>query len=1113
MQAFVQSSDNPPLEKQKGSSSSAFSPSAQYAGSTHTSNSSRSPYKKHLSPAQAEAYLLEILNNPGRYAIRDSWISYDALPLDRRRALDPSIYAQLVKLQKALQLPRRGSLWQRLSSIYAIWQEQEPIPAEELRDTLSMVRAWFEQKEIPHAIKAFAQARRLCCEIGGMLSPYADPELWEQVVDLVLDYGSTDNLVHLAHSLSTGLASVKRGHRHHGDWLEAMPAVYSKVISGLAQRRELEAAYTLASSAWNNQVSIHEGNCGRDILVALLAMSAESPGSILPCLEVMRFSAESNGLDSPVGKWYAEHERIMQRTGTAAVVHEEADIASLIGGNEAEVALSLAKNQMRHLLVRPSLQPSHADTSSQKDKQAKLAVRKLSNALEAMQIYDEFLSKGFQADRELYRIAKSAKKRIDTHSTFSPMLREAAHLRAMDQRAKEAKNFKKKWYPASGITGRWSSENEAEKPIRGVLQTGQIAQEPVAQAEENVTGLLDHPYGSEDTSSSRLKAQRLDDNIYTGATPGQIMHLAIETGDFELARAILPTVMQDPAFSWTAQDDDRALSLLSLLIQDATRSDINSHRKQAATQLACAFYASWQEDLSRDPQAHVAHRANVPRMKRAPAFDLLRLLAHHRRPEGFAQAMQALVQDPSLRLAEEHMRLFARHVLRSSKLVPWLALKLYITKENLARRASTARLVDLLDRAIAQTEVSTLHLEDRAYIRWCDTVMHFMRRLDITVKTRTLRDVLDIYEGRRDPHHDSLAAYVVEELRKANIKPATERDDLLIEARLRSSASAAITPLLDLLEADSVSLAAAKLEGVIDKLLKNDQRADAQLIYELFKISAERCASTNASEVSDAIEAIEVRLGRQATTHSLLRPADASIVMEPTVSISKSKVEAEAIESAQQIQPEVSQRVEPVQGMLLKKKDRVSMSNAVCLIGFLGDFFSDAQRSDQTPMHAWTEVATSAREAAVGFQDAVDPEKVQLAAASPVDGAAPEEDETPQPQYAVNNSRSNIGSPILAAALPFPNQAYSTLAAQANLSTAHLAAPPPSILHEISQLPQQFADLTMEQIFALKRRCEIEMEAVRRRDEQVFAARRISLSRADASRWQGWQEFQATPWY
>lgn len=162
----------------------------------------------------------------------------------------------------------------------------------------------------------------------------------------------------------------------------------------------------------------------------------------------------------------------------------------------------------------------------------------------------------------------------------------------------------------------------------------------------------------------------------------------------------------------------------------------------------------------------------------------------------------------------------------------------------------------------------------------------------------------------------------------------------------------------------------------------------------------------------------------------------------------------------------------------------------------------------------------------MGFQDAVGPEIVQAAAATMTSSPASEEADMTNGDftYARQNAYATINKatpqhPVLATS-SIASQPYSTLASQPDFFVAH---PPraqgttktntPSLLDELSALPQQFADLTMDQILALKRRYEIEMQAMKRRDEELLAARRMAFSRADASRWHGWQEFQATPWY
>lgn len=194
------------------------------------------------------------------------------------------------------------------------------------------------------------------------------------------------------------------------------------------------------------------------------------------------------------------------------------------------------------------------------------------------------------------------------------------------------------------------------------------------------------------------------------------------------------------------------------------------------------------------------------------------------------------------------------------------------------------------------------------------------------------------------------------------------------------------------------------------------------------------------------------------------------------------------------------------------------MTDTLMTIGFLGEFFSDSHRATPQHEHPWARQgiaeAKEWSEAAVGFRNAVDTEEVQVPAAFVTESLSQTKK---RPDVEAFFESNNNRSASLTAALPAGSastQAFSTLAGRAGAATGpHRQESTVSILQELSQLPQQFADLTMEQVLALKRRCEIEMDAVRKKDEQILAARRGALSRADASRWQGWQEFQATPWY
>lgn len=148
----------------------------------------------------------------------------------------------------------------------------------------------------------------------------------------------------------------------------------------------------------------------------------------------------------------------------------------------------------------------------------------------------------------------------------------------------------------------------------------------------------------------------------------------------------------------------------------------------------------------------------------------------------------------------------------------------------------------------------------------------------------------------------------------------------------------------------------------------------------------------------------------------------------------------------------------------------------------------------------------------MGFPNAVGPETVQAAAAT-CNTETSSGDEAEQNGRCGIGKRKSLGLAYIGNNL-MPGQAYSTLAAQPNFF-AQNGQGRLSLLHELSHLPQQFAELTLDQIYALKKRCEEEFQAVRRRDQEAQLARKIALkrSRADATRWHGWQEFQAIPWY
>jgi len=1057
---------------------------------------------------QAQSWLLAALQNPNALQARDTWNSFNALPLARRHDLPLYVFSHLAKIQKTLQLKRRGLLWERLSSIYQIWQQQECIPVEELRDTLQMLRYWFEQKDVPQNKRSFGFARQLCCDIARLLNPYSEIELleMEQLADIIHDYGSPENLVDVASSFGMALESRENRQSDHGTRSTTMKDVYSRLVSGLAQRGKVKEALTLTSRATANGVPIHVGDCGRDVIVAIYAISHEESEKVSEVNSLMERVANLESMDHPISQWYRRLEGIGSQVAQIDLNNEKPDWTAIFMAedDQEKVAISFLKNRIRQLVSYPHSMAMRQANVSEVEK-SRIAVQTLHKALEAMSLYEEHLSKGFETDRELYRIVKMAKRRVTTYSGFSPLLREAAYLRTKEERAKDARNFKKKWLAPRMITAHWEHAEATEhvSPDYAVeMQDG-----PSTQSQRRIQDQQDEGLIQQHERSGRR-------NIYADATSGQILHLAIELGDTELARALVPVVMKDTTFSWTLQHDDRALSLLSTLIQDATRADMTRQAKQTATQLACSFYTSWQDDLAKYPQAHIEQRGQVERTRRSPAFHLLRLLAHHQEQDGFTVAMQALVQDPSVRLAESHMQLFARHIARSSTSLPWIALKLHIAKDALTQFSRAPLLAEALYRAVMDIELDMFTFEERVYLRWCDTVLHHMQHSGYSIQRESLEAVLAMYEGHKDLQDDSLAAHIVAGLHKADIKPASKIETLFREARAHTAYNA-IAPFLNHLEEGSVALAAPVARDVIKELVAKKHLHCANLLYELFVAVSDQDANCDAPLIAETIEAMEAQLG-------LLRPeqAVAPIVNKsataPLKTLGVNETMQEFTENAQIPAPVILSHEVARQGKKVFNQGSDSIIDKRVLSDFLGEFFSDSHHTEKKHQHDWlqpdAQEAGRWNEAAVGFPDAVGPEQIQAAAAS-VQGPVIKDIELRKPQLSSesSNSRATSGTPVLATGF-ISSQSYSTLASQPGVMPSGIS-PHASILQELSQLPQQFADLTMEQVLALKRRCEIEMEAMRRKDEKVLAARRISLSRADASRWQGWQEFQATPWY
>ena len=89
-------------------------------------------------------------------------------------------------------------------------------------------------------------------------------------------------------------------------------------------------------------------------------------------------------------------------------------------------------------------------------------------------------------------------------------------------------------------------------------------------------------------------------------------------------------------------------------------------------------------------------------------------------------------------------------------------------------------------------------------------------------------------------------------------------------------------------------------------------------------------------------------------------------------------------------------------------------------------------------------------------------------------------------------------------------------------SHADPAIPPSSLLSalpnvSLSSLPFYLADFTFAQLSGLYQRYQLEMDAIRREEQEqsMLKVQResVQMQRADADRWRGWKEVGAVPWY
>lgn len=817
---------------------------------------------------------------------------------EEQRELPASTLSKLASLQKNIPLEQRGMLWMRLNRIYAAWPAHKMhILRRDLLNTMRLVRDWFEQKEVPQKSVHFSQARSFCVHLGTYLRPYEDAKLVEELADLLHDYGSTDNIADFADDQGIKLFSyVKRP--KDSDRSDVLCRIISKLASSLALRRRTRDAIILLGRAAPERILDLETGSSRDILLSLLAMELEEPESALEARNELEVCAKSHlgGTEASFGQLLATLDK---KSKEMAEVRQrgQVDIVSLVGGDIAEVSLSYLKRQMRTLLLEPKINPDIPSTEVKRTK----GVLFLYNAMEALFLYEQFLSKGFRADRELYRIARMARKRTGTHSNFSFDLREAAHLRVQELRRREVLNFKKRWMqPKPDIAGRWIEPRLRERTALGVhveqgaAGTRDEAQSPAQltspETSEASTVIATSPAGSEIVDAGALDMRAtaeataveevttsaeamaitpvvaevtqqsipLDvprENIYANATLGQVLRLAIEIGDNDLARAAFQAVREDPTFTWTLDDSDRVSSLLDLLIADASRTDLTWMAQQNAIQLACSFYTKWRGDvyLSTGPSVE---QEDIPRARwRAPTFHILRLLASQEKAFGFVSTFKALISDPSVTLTAEHLERYLRVAVQHGAL-SWIGFKLHLTRETLRRGRHTSHLVKELDHALASTYSKRVSIYHRSYFRWCDAVLRQISRLGIAQDYHLFKDVVAVYNGTSIAEEGSSAQMIVATLKKENIAPASKQDTLYIEARMLSMSSDDLR-LLKLIRAKELVQVAPDITGRVSELARNGNRLYASKLSKLFSAFAEEDEHAEAPEVVAAIQSMK----------------------------------------------------------------------------------------------------------------------------------------------------------------------------------------------------------------------------------------------------------------
>ncbi|CAD6572116.1 MAG: hypothetical protein CYPHOPRED_004720 [Cyphobasidiales sp. Tagirdzhanova-0007] len=586
-------------------------------------------------------------------------------------------------------------------------------------------------------------------------------------------------------------------------------------------------------------------------------------------------------------------------------------------------------------------------------------------------------------------------------------------------------------------------------------------------------------------------------SILSKANPDQLLLLAFEARDYALAKPLYRLLRSQHRFRWHNAYAVYYKRFFSAIANDA----LLFHPSRSAEQFeaACTFAAQLYVEWKADGLATHTETVGV----------LFELMARMPNISAFRTALDTLLTDETLLLSPRSLVQFFRAL--KSESIRFSVTRIYSAFQNLishARYASTVPLgvYNALLGAFAQF---------RPYHEntWAEKVFSHMQSHGIRPDLQSFHYIMILRRMRTSSAKEVETAYAT--LLNQGLTPNETTYSLRVEAFLKLGQVDQAVRMADDGLQRSMLVHYRSLERVIQQLVRNDRMEEALQFYEA------RSAAYEIKARSLRDRRFELAMGRMRAVFGLsqARQSTDSSTEAPMPKIRNTQAESQIVKV------EIERpRIWYCTTQIEEEADSIGESHLEASPSFLSAFFTSNLRANSG---AVLNTSSTAPAATYRVSGGIGIARIDDATSSRPAGM-------PNRQTTVSLSSNDGGDTFSEGHDPsgvFPSSSYtyptlgtgqlsdSLSGSSSQVSTALQSSPlQPSasttsifLPFSVRRIHQRIASLSYNQIFAL--RAQIEREAIRRREEELQRTRDTMWRRADANRWSGWNEFEATPWY